>query len=238
MLKTTQESKDSSVKVCCTWREDIDCESCNIQGQLDCKWERKLLLRFMYAMLPSFVMMFGMLIVGGIFVGAWWWMGVVIGYYALFFIIETRILCSHCPYYSEKGRILHCLANHGFIKFYRYHPEPMSILERTLLVIGFIFFAAVPLGAGVYYVIIVALNLAVFSQSLFIILLVLLGCTTLSIVFSFTILFTKICPKCVNFSCPFNQATKNQIDEYLRKNPHMKQAWVACGYELNSSEVN
>jgi hypothetical protein len=232
VVKTTQKIKDKNIRICCTWREDSDCENCSNNGQLDCKWEQKLLMRFMYAMLPSFALMFGTLIVGGIFVGAWWWIGVVVGYYAIFFIVETRILCSHCPYYSEEGVILHCLANHGFIKFYRYHPGPMSKGEKTLLIFGFILFAAVPLGAEIYYIIEVALNLVAYSQILFIILLVLLGFTAVSITFSFTFLFTKICPKCVNFSCPFNKATKEQINKYLEMNPVMKQAWIDCGYEM------
>ena len=54
--------------------------------------------------------------------------------------IEIRVLCSHCPYYAEEGRILHCLANHGTIKLWKYHPEPMRFWEKLGFLGGIIFF--------------------------------------------------------------------------------------------------
>lgn len=40
------------------------------------------------------------------------------------------------------------------------------------------------------------------------------------------------CPKCVNFSCPFNTVPKTAVDEYLKRNPVMKEAWEKSAYKL------
>ncbi|MEA2069657.1 MAG: hypothetical protein U9O98_00015 [Asgard group archaeon] len=232
-LKTTENSKEKIVEVCCTWRKDSDCKNCLNKSVLDCKWKRENLMRFFLITIPVFLFLIAFLVLAGIAIGAWWWFGVIIGYFALFFIIETRILCSHCPYYSENSIILHCLANQGFIKFYDYHPEPMNKLEKALLVIGFILFALVPLGAELYYIIIISLNRGSYSQSLFVSLIMLISATLIAIIFFFTFLVTQICTKCINFSCPFNSVQKKYVDEYLNKNPIMKQAWLECGYKMN-----
>ena len=57
-----------------------------------------------------------------------------------FFVWEARILCSHCPYWAEEGRILHCHANYGVIKIWRYHPEPMSKFEQVQFIVGVLIF--------------------------------------------------------------------------------------------------
>ncbi len=218
--------------ICCTWQDESVCESCSIKGKTYCRWDRKHLLRFFYIMSPALLITFGAVIVGAIFTGGWWRLGALFGYFALFFIVETRILCSHCPYYSKEGFILHCIANHGFIKFYRYHPEPMNLFEKTLLIIGFILFGTLPLLAQIPSIVILSRTLPI-SQTIFIILLVLLGVSVVALIFAFTFLFTRICANCVNFSCPFNTVPKEIVDDYLDNNPNMKKAWLDSGYEKN-----
>jgi len=44
---------------------------------------------------------------------------------------------------------------------------------------------------------------------------------------------TYICPRCVNFSCPFNRIKKDKVDAYLRRNPVMRDAWENKGYKLS-----
>ncbi|NHJ03783.1 MAG: hypothetical protein EAX90_03095 [Candidatus Heimdallarchaeota archaeon] len=225
--------KNPSVKnydSCCTWQDESLCQDCSIKTDLDCRWERKHLLRFLYTMSPALLIAFGAVIVGAVFTGGWWRLGVLVGYYAVFFIVETRILCSHCPYYSEKGIVLHCLANHGFIKFYRYHPEPLNLFERILLIFGFALFGILPLLAQIPSIVVIATFLPT-EQTKFIILLVLLCLSVISIIFGFTFLFTRICITCVNFSCPFNQVPDDLVEKYLDKNPDMKQVWIDHGFE-------
>lgn len=220
---------------CCTWQDESSCEDCSLKTDLDCRWELKHLLRFLYVMSPALLIAFGAIIVGAIFTSGWWRLGALTGYYAIFFIIETRILCSHCPYYSEKGIILHCLANHGFIKYCRYHPEPMNLFERTLLIIGITLFAVLPLLAQVPSIIILSSSLPS-EQVKFIVLLVLLGLSLIAIIFGFTFLFTRICISCVNLSCPFNRVPDDLAEKYLNKNPDMKQAWLSHSFEESSNK--
>jgi len=231
-LITITESTETLSEICCTWQDETVCVNCQNNTKLDCRWERRHVIRFLLIMSPTLLVAFVAIIAGSVFTGRFWWiLGVVIVYYALFFIVETRILCSHCPYYSKEGFMLHCLANHGFIRLYKYHPEPMNKFEKTLLVIGFVLFGTLPL-VGQIPSILVLNSLLPINQGKFITVLVLLGVSILSVIFSFTFLFTRICTKCVNFSCPFNQVQKVLADDYLKRNPHMEKAWLESGYQL------
>jgi hypothetical protein len=49
----------------------------------------------------------------------------------------------------------------------------------------------------------------------------------------FYVLRNLICPKCINFSCPLNKVPKKLVDAYLRKNPVMREAWEAAGYQID-----
>jgi len=47
------------------------------------------------------------------------------------------------------------------------------------------------------------------------------------------IMFYAFCSQCVNFSCPLNIVPKSMVDEYLKRNPVMRDAWVKSGYRLD-----
>jgi hypothetical protein len=57
--------------------------------------------------------------------------------------------------------------------------------------------------------------------------------TSLSFV---SMLNTFYCNKCVNFSCPYNTVPKVVVDDYLRKNKVMKEAWEKSGYVLEEQD--
>ncbi len=61
----------------------------------------------------------------------------------------------------------------------------------------------------------------------------LLAISIIGITTWFLVLQLKICPDCVNFSCPLNRVPKDIIDEFLRRNPVMQAAWEKAGYELS-----
>ena len=125
----------------CTWRPPSECQACPIAGQLRCRFERRYLLHF--------VGMFGVFVLPAV-------IGVIRGGYGLallgwvaFWLIffepwEIRVLCSHCPYYAECGATLHCIANYGSLKLWKYRPGPMSRTERVQLWIGFVILAGYP----------------------------------------------------------------------------------------------
>jgi hypothetical protein len=217
----------------CTWDEQADCASCGIQGELHCKWDKKILNGFYATSLPPIIIaIFGMVVVG-ILTGAWWMLIAYVVYVPLMLgFLETRFLCSHCPYYAEDSKTLHCLANHGNPKIWRYRPGPLNRLEKLMMVIlavGMIFILA-PLVVEGYGIWFVAVNYAEYGL---ISLLGLVGIMVASLLAGVSFLLvvkTFFCTTCVNFSCPLNTVPKTVIDEYLKKNDVMRKAWEESGW--------
>ena len=219
----------------CTLDEQSDCLNCNIQGKLACKWDKKILSGFHgIAWPPLLTIIFGIVVVGFL-TGAWWPLYAYIIYFFLMFgVFEIRFLCSHCPYYAEEGKTLHCLANHGSFKFWSYHPGPMNRFEKFMMyfliaTIFFVFPSSI-LGYGIWYLYVHFVEYGLIA------LLGLSGITGASLVSSISFVSTlKIffCSNCVNFSCPLNTVSKLVIDEYLKKNEVMRKAWEESGWKID-----
>ena len=194
----------------CTWQDEKECEDCPIQAHLNCRFNWGDLAYFMIIFLPPAAAAVAGMILGGFGWYLFGWLGYAIFF---FFVWEARVLCSHCPYWAEGGRVLHCLANHGVIKLWRYHPEPMSRSEQVQFLVG----------AGIM----------VFFPLPFLILggqIVLAGIMALGLISFWVSLKKHVCTRCVNFSCPLNGVPKHIVDDYLHRNPIMRQAWEAKGY--------
>jgi len=170
----------------------------------------------------------------GILTGLWW---PLIAYFTYFFLMfgvfEIRFLCSHCPYYAEEGKILHCLANHGSYKFWSYRPEPLNRFEKFmmyfLIVTIFIVFPLMIMGYGIWFILHSYIDYGLMS------LLGLIGIMLASMASASSFLFmlkTLFCPKCVNFSCPLNTVPKVEIDKYLKRNDTMREAWKKAGWTV------
>ncbi|MFX0065417.1 MAG: hypothetical protein ACFFC7_24870 [Candidatus Hermodarchaeota archaeon] len=228
---TETENVQNTLCITCTWDKDSDCLNCEIKGQLDCKWDVKLLQRFYKIALPA-------ILIGGlgfIIVGlnvSWLPLLVYIIFWVFFFVFfEIRVLCSHCPYYAEEGRILHCLANHGTPKLWRYHPEPLNVFEKLGFLAGAAFFILFPVATELYGIYVLWNQFNTLSITIA----VLAGLAVLSFVtgINFIVAIRRhACPNCVNFSCPLNLVPKEIVDAYLERNPVMKEAWEARGYQL------
>lgn len=219
----------------CTWDENADCPNCKINGKLACKWDKKILSGFHGIAWPSLIMsVFGMVVVGFL-TGAWWPLITFGVYFLLMFgFFEIRFLCSHCPYYAEDGKVLHCLANHGSFKIWRYHPEPLNRFEKFLMyfLISTMFFLF-PLSVSGYGIWFISVNYDAYGL---ITLLGMVGITIGNLVSSCSFVITLklfFCTSCVNFSCPLNEVQKPVIDEYLRKNDVMRKAWEKSGWQLD-----
>jgi hypothetical protein len=218
--------------VTCTWQMNSDCEACNIEGELNCKWKKSHLQYFwqivIFLMIPSG---FGFVLAGFI-VNNWYYLLIYIIFWFLFFgILEIRVLCSHCPYYQEndQGFILHCLANHGTIKIWKYRPEPLAFWEKISFLLGagfFVFFPIIPeIDILLFYI----------SSEQFIELFLVFGLIFITLLAGFNFYYKlrkKICPKCVNFSCPLNSVEKTVVDSYLKRNVVMREAWEKTGYKM------
>ena len=196
----------------CTWRSASECGACPIAGRLKCRYSKGDLLRF----IGLFLVFLVPALVGMILAGYGWfllgWAGLAVIFFGFW---EIRILCSHCPFYAEKGVTLHCIANYGCPKFWRYRPGPISGLEKIQLAIGFVMVCGYPfpfliLGEQSILLLVTALGLAVFFMGL-------QRCT---------------CSRCVNFSCLLNRVPKEVVDEYLKRNPVMRKAWEENGWQI------
>lgn len=197
----------------CTWRDASECSDCQIQGLTKCRHNWGDLLAFALlsftGFLPAGIGMYA--------AGYGWWLLGWIGFAVFFFnVLETKILCSHCPYYAREGKTLVCLANHGCIKLWKYNPAPMNLFEKTLFLVS----------AGL--LITMPLPFLILGEQWRMLLLTLLGMAA----FGFN-MQRNICTSCVNFSCPVNRVPKRVVDAYLSRNPTMLNAWLESGYKLD-----
>lgn len=219
----------------CTWNEKADCSNCDINGKLACKWDKKILSNFHLINWSAIVpVVFGMIIIGNM-TKTYWILASYIAYFLFMFgFLEIRFLCSHCPYYAEDGKVLHCLGNHGSFKFWKYRPGPLNKIEKFMMrfLIATVFFI-IPISIFSYGILYSSIN---YSEYGLIPLLGLIGLMASNFVASVSGINTLkkfYCPNCVNFSCPLNEVPKNIVDGYLEKNKVMKEAWEKAGWELN-----
>lgn len=208
-----QETGTESSSLPCTWQPVSTCEGCSIEGRLMCRFDTKDMAGFLMSVLPFAVTA----VVGVIQAGYGWYLLLWLAYSLFFFFVwEARILCSHCPMWAEESRVLHCHANGGVVKLWRYRPGPMSGWEQAQFIVGALFWLGFPfifmLLGGEY-------------------LLALIGLTAVASGV-FTVRRTA-CSRCINFSCPINAVPKETVDAYLLRNPGMRAAWEASGYLLD-----
>ncbi|MFQ6124551.1 MAG: hypothetical protein ACE5R6_08110 [Candidatus Heimdallarchaeota archaeon] len=201
--------------------------------KLNCKWDKNLLTGFLIISFSYiFVVFFGMAVMG-LLTRVWWPLIVMIAFFPIFFIfIEIRVLCSHCPFYAEDSKILHCLGNHGIPKLWRYRPGSLNQFEKISVLAGFLFFFLVPFLIQAYGIWFLIKRYEVFDLITLLGLLGIAGATLLSSITIISTVFIHHCSKCVNFSCPLNKVPKSLVDEYLERNPIMKKAWIQSGYKL------
>lgn len=189
----------------CIWKGTKECNECDIKGKLICHFHRKYLLSFLGLFFIFAITSF----IGVIVAGYGWFLLGWIGFWLFFFEVwEIRILCSHCPYYTENSRTIHCIANYGSLKLWKYHPEPMNLSEKIQLIIGFIILMGYPL-----------IFMILGHQFIFL----LISIIEIFVFFSFLII--RRCGNCVNFSCPFNRVKQEIVKTFLEKNSAMKKVW-------------
>jgi hypothetical protein len=196
----------------CTAQSAPACKNCVIQSQLMCRYDRRDTLHFFMLALPFFVTTIGGVIAAGY---GWYLLGWLV--YAIFFFFgwEARILCSHCPYWAEESRVLHCHANYGVVKFWKYRPGPMSRAEQvqfTVGVIALVLYPIVFLFLGGQYLLTAIVIVSDVSWGY--------------------LLRHNTCVRCINFSCPMNAVSKTLVDAYLSQNPVMRLAWEQSGYRV------
>jgi hypothetical protein len=204
----------------CTWGDGSECEGCELRGRLNCRWERQTLIKFLAIIAPFVAIGVPGMYLAGLITGSWGPQLLYAAFVVVFFtILETRVLCRHCPFYSRGGSMLRCYANHGLPKLWSYQPRPASLSERATLLLSFIVMAGAPIlielnGLAVLHG---PLQRRAYAGLTF--------ASALAVLGFFTFLGLYFCPRCVNFSCPFNRTPRELRRRYLEKNPVMGSAW-------------
>ncbi|MHA1292858.1 MAG: hypothetical protein ACTSQJ_09350 [Promethearchaeota archaeon] len=217
----TAEKNDRNPHELCIFRSKSECVSCPLKNELDCHFDGKKLLRFVSMFLITLITSLLGLIFNGFIAEFIVYLILIVVFSIIFFEFwEIRILCSHCPFYAEKGKKLRCYANYGSYKAWKYHPEPMSKSEKIQLMIGFFIFFGLLLGPSIFLILKGIYLWAIFPIIGFI---------------TFLIVIKKYhCPKCFNFSCPLNRKSKEVIDAFLKLNHLMKEAWEKAGWKIEN----
>lgn len=180
------------------------CDGCPVQGVLHCHFRARDLVHFLLIATPSFLLGgAGIVRTGSEYLIPW--AVLVVGGFGL---LETRVLCAHCPHYAEPTRGLWCRANCGTPKLWRYRPGPASRGEQALLLGIFAAIWGYPLifllgGTQWFLLATYALTTAGF----------------------FATLKTYLCSQCMNFACPLNGVGEEVRNVFFARNPRIAAAW-------------
>jgi hypothetical protein len=197
----------------CTWGPESRCQKCALAPYLKCRFNRGDLFHFAGLFLTfAFPSLIGMLQSGYA-----WYILIWIAFLLFFFNVwESRILCRHCPFYAEESSILHCIANYGVLKLWKHTPTSISRQEKVQLGAGFIILGGFPFPFLILGRQIILTFLALWGLIIF-----------------FWTLQKYVCSSCVNFSCFLNRVDKDVVDQYLDKNPVIRDAWKQSTTEMD-----
>jgi len=233
LVMTSSDSSLIDLPKNCIADENSNCAECEIEGELICFVEKKFANRFILGNIAYRIFAISILVFSGLMIGHWWMLiSYVIILLVTFLVLEPRLLCSHCPFYEKEGKCLKCWALRGMPKLWKYRPGPITKVEKVIMLIFGSFIDIFPFVGAVWGLIFFGLN---YSEYLFAGI-PLVICTFLFMVIAgyfSRVLLGNACKKCANFSCSMNKVPKEIVDKFLKKNPRMKEAWIACGWQLD-----
>lgn len=216
-------------KMNCIANEDSNCSECELKDHLICRFDDSFSNKFLLGNTAYRVVALVILYLAGVILDQFWLMPIYLGGIILvFFILEPRLLCSHCPFYEKKGKVLKCWALRGMPKLWNYHPGPITRIEKiAMLSLGaFIdLFPFIGIVGGL-----LAFILNPLDNLLLGILLIIFTFVFIALMIYFSkVLLGYACQRCPNFSCAMNKTPSNIITVFLNKNPVMKRAWKETG---------
>lgn len=209
----------------CIADNNSNCFECELKDVLICNFEKSFANKFLIGNVFYRIFAILILILVGLITTFWWMMITYIIVILLnFFIIEPRLLCSHCPFYAKDGNYLKCWALRGMPKLWKYRPGPMNKKEKIAMLSLGVFvdlFPYIGSGLGIVWFILNPIDYFVTGISIIVI------TATFTII---VIYFTKLlqgfaCKHCPNFSCGMNKTPNEYLEVFLKKNPILKKAW-------------
>jgi len=194
------ENQKPSIKPISTCLEN-SCKDCSLPGIIHCHFSLFQYIKFMISSLPGFVLgAIGIIRFDNHFLTYW-----IVSCVIFFAVIETRVLCSHCPHYGEPGIILKCWAARGLVKLWSWRLGPLSVFEKVILLGGFGLIWTYPIP----FLIIGNMWLLLLAYSL-------------ATVAFFGILQWQFCRHCINLYCPLNRVPEDTRNEFYIRNPTVK----------------
>jgi hypothetical protein len=95
----------------CTWKQGAECSGCDLRFELGCRVDKRVFQFFTVSQIPNLALsVFGLVLVG--VVTRTWWPLIAFGAACTVLWglgLETRVLCSHCPFWAEESKTLHFL---------------------------------------------------------------------------------------------------------------------------------
>lgn len=209
----------------CVANKDNDCEDCELNDKLLCRFEKKFANKFLVGNIFYRVLANIILIFAGILTEQWWMLYTyIIAIFLTFFMIEPRLLCSHCPHYAKEGKVLKCWALRGMPKFWKYRPVPISKIEKNIMLVVGAFIDLFPYFGFIIGLLDFILNpIGAISSGLGLIITTILF--TVVVIYFSKILLGYACKHCSNFSCAMNKVSEDVIKSFLAKNPILKSAF-------------
>lgn len=219
--------------IICTSKDSSGCVACEIEGNLNCRYDEDLVKCFRRNHFPFRAIQFLVIGVAALLTGLWWTFILFAAVIVLnFAVIETWYLCRHCPFYEREGKTLECITLKGLPRIWKFDPRPMRKSQKIgmTLIGGFIDLFPILIAGYASWVL--------FSTGAELVLtLTMIGLTLVSLIaagYLEKFLRENFCMKCVNLSCMMNKVPEGLKAEYIRKNPELLKAWEACGYILGT----
>jgi hypothetical protein len=207
----------------CTLNQNSNCNECKIKGRLDCKLDKNHQKTSMKTIFSFIIIALLGLISTGFITNIWWLLVLYFVFIVLFFfLVETRVTCSHCPYYAENKKLLNCTGNNFFPKIWKFNPKPINKTEKIISIFGFVFIGFFPILCQLFNIWYIFSTYPNFNKFFVIIPIILLFVTVLSYSLFIYLFLFNFCKKCINFSCQFNKVPEDLVNKYLNKNPVLR----------------
>jgi hypothetical protein len=170
------------------------CLTCGLRTSLKCRSSIFSILSFYCRYFLFFVPAFLGLLAGNRQAIAYGW----VIYMSIFFVLVLpAVLCSYCPFYRRKGRVIFCISTAGTLKVRKPQAGPIKKADRLIFILGFIVLIIFPF-------------LFLLTDRLF--LYAALAAAGLAVFIGSELLF--VCSKCVNFDCLMNRVPEELQKKY------------------------
>jgi len=234
-ISSVSDQPDSnSSALTCIVTDGKDCEKCELDKVLQCKFTKREIIRFIIVNTCHRVSVLALFFFIGFMLNTWWMMWAYGLFVALtFFVIEPLLICSHCPFYAQEGKFLQCGGLWGIPKFWKYHSEPIKKWSKTIMLVVGGIFEVIPF-LGIVGGVILFLNdpqpYMIYGIGLIFASFIVIGLGY----YTLKTLLGDRCKRCPNFSCPLNKVPADYVHLFLMKNIPMREAWKEAGWHLES----